>query len=178
MDAVEATAWLERQVPIDNDPVLSPDELGAILDEARLPDAYGNRPGNVTTASTWTASTAVAVGAVVTANPADGRWWYCVTPGTTDDTQPSWPDLSTSAPGLHTVTDGTVEWVDGGSVWAGNWDLHLAAALAWEAKAAKAAGRFDFTTDGQTFRRAQVIDQCRAMARIHRRRRAGNARVL
>ena len=32
--------------------------------------------------------------------------------------------------------------------------------------------------NGQTFRRAQVIDQCQAMARMHRRRRASSAPLL
>ncbi len=178
MDTIEATAWLSRHVPIDADPVLSTDDLGAILDEARLPDAYGNLPCNVTTSSTWAASTVVQMGAVVTAAPSAGRWWICVAPGTTGAVQPDWGDLSSDRPGTHSVTDGTVVWLDAGSGWAGQWDLHLAAALAWEAKAARAAGRFDFTTDGQTFRRAQVIDQCQAMARMHRRRRASSAPLL
>ncbi len=40
----------------------------------------------------------------------------------------------------------------------------------WEMKAANVADRFDFTTDGQTFRRSQVIDHCEAMAGRYRRK--------
>lgn len=38
----------------------------------------------------------------------------------------------------------------------------------WEMKAGNAAGRFDFTTDGQQFRRSQVADHCDAMATKYR----------
>lgn len=43
----------------------------------------------------------------------------------------------------------------------------------WEMKAANAGGRFDFTTDGQTFRRSQTVAHCRAQAEIHRRKLSG-----
>lgn len=43
--------------------------------------------------------------------------------------------------------------------------VYLAAREAWILKKARAAGRFDFTTDGQTFRRSQVADHCDEMIR-------------
>lgn len=48
--------------------------------------------------------------------------------------------------------------------------LYRAAAEGWDIKAAKASGNYDFTADGQTFRRSQVIDHCRAQAAIWRRK--------
>ena len=40
----------------------------------------------------------------------------------------------------------------------------------WEMKLSNAAGRFDFTTDGQTFRRSQTVAHCREQADMHRRK--------
>src|SRR5690554_5948359 len=43
--------------------------------------------------------------------------------------------------------------------------VYRAAAEAWKVKLGAVAGRFDFTTDGQTFRRSQQSDHCEAMIR-------------
>ena len=43
--------------------------------------------------------------------------------------------------------------------------VYLAAREAWILKKARAASRFDFTTDGQSFRRSQVADHCDEMIR-------------
>lgn len=40
----------------------------------------------------------------------------------------------------------------------------IAVREAWLLKAGKVSGRFDFTTDGQQFRRSQVADHCLTMA--------------
>lgn len=40
----------------------------------------------------------------------------------------------------------------------------------WEMKLANAVDRFDFTTDGQTFRRSQVVAHCRQQVEMHRRK--------
>lgn len=53
--------------------------------------------------------------------------------------------------------------------------VYRAAAEAWTIKAGAAAGRFDFTTDGQTFRRSQVVDHCEGMAALYRRKTNGSA---
>ena len=49
--------------------------------------------------------------------------------------------------------------------WEPTWDLHWAASEGWLAKAAKVAGDFDFTSDGQTLDRGQVHAHCLRMAR-------------
>lgn len=51
--------------------------------------------------------------------------------------------------------------------------VYRAAAAAWELKAAKATSRFDFTTDGQQFRRSQVVDHCHRQADMYRRKASG-----
>jgi hypothetical protein len=55
--------------------------------------------------------------------------------------------------------------------------IYRAALEGWVMKAANAAGRFDVTTDGQMFRRSQVVDHCEAMASQMRRRLAGSLGV-
>ena len=47
----------------------------------------------------------------------------------------------------------------------------------WEMKAAALIGDYDFTTDGQTFRRSQMRDHCEEQARIYRRKTIANAKT-
>lgn len=42
--------------------------------------------------------------------------------------------------------------------------VYRAAAEGWKVKSGRVANRFDFTTDGQTFRRSQMHDHCEAQA--------------
>ena len=177
MDADAARTLLIAYTDATSDPALSESEISTLVDLARLPDPFGNLPTNVTTATAWAASTQYLAGAVVTADPAADRWWMCATPGTTGATQPSWPSLLSRPRGSATVTDGDVVWIDAGSEWAPTWDLDYAAELGWEMKAGKVAGRFDFTTDGQTFRRGQFITHCHQMAARFRRKRAGSTPI-
>jgi len=177
MDADAARALLSSMLDADCDPALSESEVSTLVDLARIPDRFGNLPTNTSAAGVWATATGYLAGAVVTASPAAGRWWVCVTPGTSGGTQPSWPDLAGRPRGSATITDGDVVWVDAGSEWAPTWDLDYAAELGWEMKAGKAAGRFDFTTDGQTFRRGQVITHCNEMAARYRRKRFGSAPI-
>ena len=63
--------------------------------------------------------------------------------------------------------------------WAGTYDLASAAADVWEEKAAVVAGYFDFTADGSTFHKSQVVEQYERQARKWRSRRApGNHTML
>lgn len=45
-----------------------------------------------------------------------------------------------------------------------------AVAEAWRLKAGRLAGTFDFTTDGQQFRRAQKLDHCIRLETLYRRK--------
>lgn len=170
MNSTEARARLVSLADTSTDPALSSDELDDLVADASRFDAAGNSPLNVAAADAWVASTTYAYGDVVTADPAAGRWWRCVTPGTSATTQPDWPDVEGIKPGITTVTDDDIVWEDAGTEWAGVYDLNAAAAEAWRLKAAKVAGRYDFQTDGQTFRRSQMLANCRQMERMFRRR--------
>lgn len=177
MDDATARLRLAAKVAADSDPVLTTEEFDELFAAARRADAAGNAPSNVDSAPVWQGSTVYAYGDVVTAAPAAGRWWICLTPGTSASTQPVWPDQAGRPPGIVEVADGTVVWLDAGTAWTPTWDLNTAAAEGWELKAGKAAARFDFGTDGQTFQRSQVIAHCHRMAATYRRRSTDNAPV-
>jgi len=79
------------------------------------------------------------------------------------------------------VASARVEDVDGNAVGSEEWvptygirNLHIALVDGWRMKAAEASMRFDFTTDGQQFRRSQVADACERQADMWRRRIAGS----
>lgn len=170
MDSDTALLRLIDLADSGSDPVLGDDLLATIVADAARADAAGNSPLNISTAPTWAAATTYAFGDVITADPAAGRWWRCVIPGASAATQPSWPDQGGASPGVALVTDNDVTWEDAGTAWTGTYDLNAAAAEAWRIKAAKAAGRFDFQTDGQTFRRGQIVANCHRMERMFRRK--------
>jgi hypothetical protein len=59
------------------------------------------------------------------------------------------------------------------------WDLNRAAAEGWRWKAGKLAGSaYDFTADGSTFNRSQMVAQCERMAAQCARKIAGSAVVF
>ncbi len=74
-----------------------------------------NRCGNycetppMATPSTWTASTPYSVGALVYPATANGRYYRCISGGTSDSSEPTWPTDRAQ------VTDNDVIWEDMGS---------------------------------------------------------------
>lgn len=58
--------------------------------------------------------------------------------------------------------------------WIPTYDLNRAATEGWRWKAGKAAGSYDFTADGATFNRAQIISHCEMMTQQYRRKIAGS----
>ena len=53
---------------------------------------------------------------------------------------------------------------DGTATWTATWDLNAAAAEGWRRKAGKAATRYNFSEDGQSFTRAQIYAHCLSQA--------------
>lgn len=49
--------------------------------------------------------------------------------------------------------------------WTGTWDLRYGAAEGWRWKAAKTAGAYAFSSDGQSFSRSEMNAMCLEMAR-------------
>ena len=62
--------------------------------------------------------------------------------------------------------------------WTPTWDLNIGAAEGWRWKAAKVAGNYGFSTDGQSFNREQVHDHCLRMSESFKRRITGTIHVL
>ncbi|HSW50326.1 MAG TPA: hypothetical protein VLH09_09140 [Bryobacteraceae bacterium] len=58
--------------------------------------------------------------------------------------------------------------------WTPTFDLNRGAAEGWRWKAGKAAPRFQFTADGATFQRQQVLAHCERMAAQYRRKIVSN----
>jgi hypothetical protein len=56
-------------------------------------------------------------------------------------------------------------------LWIATYDLHAAAADIWQEKAAIVAGDFDFSADGGSYSRSQVVAQFERQARYHSARR-------
>lgn len=74
------------------------------------------------------------------------------------------PDAAGAWP---TLTSGSAN-----TAWVGTYDLAHAAADVWEEKAGTVVGSFDFTADGATFRKSQVVEQYERQARKWRSRRS------
>ena len=63
--------------------------------------------------------------------------------------------------------------------WIETYDLHAAAAVIWEEKAAGLAGEYDLTAEGVVIHNSQKYDHAMDMARYHRARRVvGVVRVI
>ena len=58
--------------------------------------------------------------------------------------------------------------------WTPTWDLNRGAAEGWRWKAGKVAGRFDFSTDGQSFHRSQMAEMCEPMVKQYARKVTSN----
>jgi hypothetical protein len=53
--------------------------------------------------------------------------------------------------------------------WSPTWDLRRAVVRGWRLKAAKAAGAYDLSTDGQGLSRSQIVSNCLRMADTYAR---------
>lgn len=71
---------------------------------------------------------------------------------------------------LPTDETGTVN-----SAWTATYDLNSAAAEVWMEKAAALASAYDFTADGGSFNRSQMIKHAQSMAAYYRARRAARS---
>lgn len=61
---------------------------------------------------------------------------------------------------------------DPNELWLPTYDLHAAAALVWEEKAATVAGQYTFSADGGSYQRSDQYNQYMQMAKHHQARRA------
>lgn len=112
------------------DPALDAPDIEACLDKARV-------------AGVWEASTAYSYGdKVVPASP-KGRYYRCVTPGTSGATEPTFPAYD-----YGQVTDGDCVWEEAGA-FSSLYDLRRACYEAWNMKAAKAVNKDQYLQDSR-----------------------------
>lgn len=67
--------------------------------------------------------------------------------------------------------------VNGDTDWTPTWDLNAGAAEGWARKAGRAANRFRFAEDGQSFDRAQIYQHCEAQRQVYANRGMGSIPV-
>jgi hypothetical protein len=152
---------LRLLVAADDAPCLDAADLIRLFQFAECPDPLGASPQNVPTVPAWTSGT-VPTGTVIRSGT--NRYWRAAVGGTTSSTEPVWPTITGPVVDTARITDGAVTWTDNGPTWSPTWDLTRAAAEGWRWKAAKVAGRFDFTAGGDQFQRSQQLAACNAMA--------------
>lgn len=134
----EARARLEQLVSATSAPVLDASEIDSLMEVAK---------GGLLR---WRAGAEYGVNAVVVPSSGTLDHQYLVTDGgLAGSTEPTWPMVADTS-----VTQGVVTYQEYGAP--DRWDLYGAAAEGWLLKAGKAAGRFDFSADGQTYDRSQV----------------------
>lgn len=134
----EARTRLEQMVAATSAPALVASEIDSLMEIAR---------GGLLR---WRSGAEYGSGAIVVPSSGTLDHQYLVTTGgLAGSVEPTWPLVED-----ETVTLGAVTYQEYGAP--DRWDLYGAAAEGWLMKAGKAAGRFDFSADGQTYDRSQV----------------------
>ena len=78
---------------------------------------------------------------------------------------------------MHQVAD-SAGVAPGATDYVPSYDFNRAAAEGWRWKMAQLTGKFDFTADGATYNRSQMVDMCEKMIRQYQRRIVSYARVV
>jgi len=151
----EALTKLGKMVDFEVDPTLSSDELGSLLDEARLAalwDELGDEDGDISPF----------VGLMIMPTVRNGHRYRLIRltdDGLPGEEEPDFP-LSRDA----TISDGDLVWQEDGKDYDLRWDFNRAACAGWTLKAGLAAQSYRAVVDGQQLDRNHVIDNCLAMA--------------
>lgn len=162
MDEATARTRLESMTAWDQVPVLTSDQIAALVVLSRRSDDVFRW---IADDPEWAPATAYGLNdrrAPITRN---GHIYLATTAGTSGASEPAWPTTING-----TVVDGTVHWTEAGGSWAPTYDLNAGAAEGWRWKAAKVAGSFDFSTDQQDFSRSQMSEMCQAMVALYQKR--------
>lgn len=170
MTEAEARERIEAMTAWDAAPALTSAQVTLLVRAARRTDADGITP---TGYDEWQASTVYAVGDRVYPSVRTGLVYEVTGAGTSGAAEPSWPSV---VGGTVTADGVTYEAVT--DTWTGTYDLNAAAAEGWRWKAAVAAGKFSFSSDGQSFNRAEISRAAREMATMYRNRVAGSVPLV
>ena len=144
----QAREAVKTNVSASIDPTLTDGEIEAILTATAR-------------ASVWVTATAYLYGQRVVPVVRNGHVYVVTTPGTSAATEPTWPTAARSS-----VSDGTaLVWQEVGADAAELYDLRAATYGAWQLKLSKAQGYFNFSADGQSANRKDVVDNIQANLR-------------
>lgn len=155
----QALSELKLHAQPDAKPVLTPQDLDAILDSTM--------PPLVKLASIWTPNTIIEFGQVIAPTVRNGHWYRCIVHGTTDPaTEPLWPTSrdATRSEGPVNSDFSMLTWQEAGPDAANLYDVRIAIYKAWMMKSSKASQNFSVTLGAHSFSRQQVYDHCVAKA--------------
>lgn len=146
MDSATARTMIERATAWNQVPTLTSDEVDRLLVLA-----HAERE--------WRPSVYYQPGAFVF-DDTTGMRFKAISGGYAGTETPTWPTVP-----AQTADDGEVAWE-----WAdeATYDIYGAAAIGWEWKAARTAGKFDFGRGDSNWTRSQMYDHCIKMAAYYR----------
>lgn len=159
---------LKKLVAWNEEPQLDDDDLDMLFIKSRVADYDGYKAERT---QLWEPNTFYDVGDVVVptsfavlestqANRPDEHSYIVTTAGMSGATEPTWT--------AGDVTDNTITWERHESAsWTPTYNLNYAAYQAWGLKAAKAASRISFSSEGASFQRNQYIANCFAMQKMY-----------
>lgn len=114
--------------------------------------------------TTWTASTAYAVGDRIIPTTPNGRVYEARRAGTSDSTEPDWPTWPGSQYQGWATSDGPSDpqllWVDAGPANVERYDVRSAARQVWLIKASRVAGEIDSKDGAADLKLSQLRTHC------------------
>ena len=130
----QAVAKVSRQAGADQEPVIEPSEVRAIVEECGI--------------ALHAVSTAYAFGDRVLPATGNGRVYRCVVPGTSGATAPVWSGMTCGYYGYR-FSDGTATWEDAGPAPAEQYDVNLATYKVLLRKKAESPDDMDFSSSDE-----------------------------
>jgi hypothetical protein len=159
MTRAEAIAQVSLFVDAQSYPQMSTTDIGSILD-------------GLSRFSTWTASTAYAVGDRVVPVTPNGRVYECRVAGTSATTEPDYPAYPAYQFQGFSIEDGSSDpvltWVDQGPVQVERYDVRSATRQAWLIKASRCASDIDAKEGTSDVKLSQLKAHCIEMAERYR----------
>ncbi len=146
----EAMEQLKLFAQPDVEPILSPDELKAILTAQKRADL-------------WTASTPYVVGDTILPTVGNGHRYVCTQAGTSGTTEPTW-SRALGAIAADGTSDPQLRWKEDGPAFKNVYNVRAAIHKAWIVKAGKASISVDIKQQVGGMMASQVYDHCIKMS--------------